>query len=260
MNHHFNTEIAKLYGLEEAILLENLYFWVKKNKANNQNFHNGYYWTYNSVKAFNELFDYITPSKISRALKNLEENGLVKSGCFNTNKYDHTKWYTVTEKVKAFFENETSILQNEKSKEEKEKSTCTESEISITDINTNNKTNMINTDVEVTSDEVPPAPKKQKHKHGEYQNVLLTDEELEKLKTDYGEEKTEQAIQYLSEAKEMKGYTYKSDYLAMKKWVFKALEEKSKPKYQNNNPLAYQDEEWSRKLHSMTKEEIDNLF
>lgn len=226
MNHHFNTEIAKQYGLEEAILLENLYFWVKKNKANNQNFHNGYYWTYNSVKAFNELFDYITPSKISRALKNLETNGLIKSGCFNTNKYDHTKWYTVTEKAKAFFENDVSILQNEKSKEEIEKSTCTKTEISITDINTNDKTLMINTD-KATSEEVPPAPKKKpKHKYGEYQKVALTDDELEKLKTVYGEERTLQAIQYLDEYKAMKGKKYDSDYLAMRKWVFKALDEK----------------------------------
>lgn len=260
MNHHFNTEIAKQYGLEEAILLENLYFWVKKNKANNQNYHNGYYWTYNSVKAFNELFDYITPSKISRALKNLEVNGLVKSGCFNTNKYDHTKWYTVTEKAKAFFENDVSILQNEKSKEEIEKSTCTESEITITDINTNDKTLMINTD-KATSDEVPPAPKKQKHIFGEYKKVKLTDDEFEKLKTDYGEQRTLQAIQYLDEYKEMKGKKYQSDYLALRKWVFKALDEKDKPYSQKGAYDHIQSErEWHEKLDNMTPEEIDNLF
>jgi hypothetical protein len=64
---------------------------------------------------------------------------------------------------------------------------------------------------------------KHKHKHGEYKNVLLTDEEYTTLKDDYGESQTESAIRYFSEAKEMKGYKYKSDYLAMRKWAFKAV-------------------------------------
>jgi predicted phage replisome organizer len=80
--------------------------------------------------------------------------------------------------------------------------------------------------IEATSDEVPPAPKKQKHIYGEYKKVKLTDDELEKLKTDYGEQRTLQAIQYLDEYKAMKGKKYDSDYLAMRKWVFKALDEK----------------------------------
>ena len=41
MNHSFNVEIAKQYGIEKAILLENFFFWVAKNKANNKNIHEG---------------------------------------------------------------------------------------------------------------------------------------------------------------------------------------------------------------------------
>ena len=96
-------------------------------------------------------------------------------------------------------------------------------------LNTNRvNTKELNTDKEIysTSNEVPPAPKKQKHIFGEYKKVKLTDDEFEKLKTDYGEQRTLQAIQYLDEYKEMKGKKYQSDYLALRKWVFKALEEK----------------------------------
>ena len=47
------------------------------------------------------------------------------------------------------------------------------------------------------SDETPPAPKKPvKHKYGEYNNVLLTDEELQKLKTEYSD--YQQKIENLS--------------------------------------------------------------
>ena len=62
----------------------------------------------------------------------------------------------------------------------------------------------------------PPAPKK--HKYGTYQNVLLTDEEYAKLQerypTDY-----EEKINTLSEGLALKGYKYKSHYLAVIKWA-----------------------------------------
>ena len=44
MTHNFDTEIATEYGINEAILLNNIYYWVEYNKANEKNFHDGYYW------------------------------------------------------------------------------------------------------------------------------------------------------------------------------------------------------------------------
>lgn len=38
MNHSFNVEIATKYGMLEAVLLENINFWITKNKANGKNF------------------------------------------------------------------------------------------------------------------------------------------------------------------------------------------------------------------------------
>ena len=65
-----------------------------------------------------------------------------------------------------------------------------------------------------------------KHKYGLYQNVLLTDPELEKLKADFGEASASEAIEFLDEYIEMKGYRAKSHYLAIRKWVFSAIKEK----------------------------------
>ena len=39
MQHSFNVELAKEYGVLEAILLNHLWFWIKKNKANNTTKH-----------------------------------------------------------------------------------------------------------------------------------------------------------------------------------------------------------------------------
>lgn len=67
--------------------------------------------------------------------------------------------------------------------------------------------------------------KVQKHKYGQYENVLLSDDEAAKLKADYGEEAANRAIEYLSEYMAYKAYRVRSHYLALRKWVFTALKE-----------------------------------
>ena len=68
--------------------------------------------------------------------------------------------------------------------------------------------------------------KKVKHKYGEYKNVLLADDEIEKLKNEYGVEIANDCLTYLDEYIEMKGYKAKSHYLAIRKWVIEAVQEK----------------------------------
>lgn len=76
-----------------------------------------------------------------------------------------------------------------------------------------------------------------KHKYGKYQNVLLKDEELEKLKKDYNN--WEDLIKYLDEYIEMKGYKAKSHYLAIKKWVVEAVKQNKKTNYNNYEQRNY---------------------
>ena len=98
MQHSFNIELAKEYGILEAIIINNLFFWIEKNKANDVSYYDGTYWTYNSIKALNELFPYASERKISYALKHLEEEGIIKTGNYNKLAYDRTLWYAFTEK------------------------------------------------------------------------------------------------------------------------------------------------------------------
>lgn len=64
-----------------------------------------------------------------------------------------------------------------------------------------------------------------KRKYGEYQNVKLTEKEYNSLVSEYGSS-TDEIITYLDEYIEMKGTKYKSCYLAIRKWVAKAVKEK----------------------------------
>ena len=60
--------------------------------------------------------------------------------------------------------------------------------------------------------------KKQKHKYGEYQNVLLSDEDVKKLKEKFPTD-WQSRVEQLSQGIELKGYTYKNHYLAILKWA-----------------------------------------
>lgn len=92
--------------------------------------------------------------------------------------------------------------------------------------------------------------KETKHKHGEFQHILLTDTEYGKLINDYGKELTLKAIVFLDEYIEMKGTKYKSHYMALKKWVFEAVERQSKTQKQSSGFTS----------REYKKEEIDGLF
>ena len=108
--HHFRVDIAEKYGIAVAVILNNLDFWIEKNEKNEKNFHDGSYWTYNSIRAFNELFPYLSANTIRDALSKLEKNKIIKTGNYNKIEYDRTKWYTITKYGYSIINN--SIYQN----------------------------------------------------------------------------------------------------------------------------------------------------
>ena len=114
MVHTFDVEIAKLYGMPAAVILSNLEYWIEKNKANNKHFYDGYTWTYNSRKAFEAIFPYMTSRQIQYATDKLIEEGLIITGNYNDSAYDRTLWYAITKKGYSILQNckmdETKVL------------------------------------------------------------------------------------------------------------------------------------------------------
>lgn len=77
-------------------------------------------------------------------------------------------------------------------------------------------------DVSYHDTQAPPKSKTKKpvkHKHGEYKNVLLTDEELEKLKAEYPD--WQDRIERLSSYVASTGKSYKSHYATIRNWARK---------------------------------------
>ena len=82
--------------------------------------------------------------------------------------------------------------------------------------------------------------KPSKHKHGEYKNVLLTDDELEKLKDEFidWEERIERLSSYVAST----GKSYKSHYATIKNWARKDKEQnKTKQQAQPKKSSGYDD-------------------
>ena len=103
MGYYFDTEVAMTVGVNGAIILQNIAFWVKKNEANEAHYYDGSYWTYNSRKAFQKLFPFWTESVIKHALKKLHDEGYILVRQFGKDKMNHTNWYTLTAKAWAIF-------------------------------------------------------------------------------------------------------------------------------------------------------------
>lgn len=134
MHYIFDTDIAVAYGVDEAIMLQNIIYWINKNAANGKAFHDGRYWTYCSAEGFVKLFPFWSAPQIRRILKSLEDQGAIVSGSYNDNKYDRTKWYALSDDC---------ICGNEKLHFTNPLNGCDEIEKSYKDIKEDNKENTL---------------------------------------------------------------------------------------------------------------------
>ena len=80
-----------------------------------------------------------------------------------------------------------------------------------------------------------PPPKKVRHKYGEYQNVLLTDEDMQKLQSEFPTDWQER-IERLSEYMASKGASYKNHLATIRAWARKEV--KAKPQQKQDDYYA----------------------
>lgn len=100
MEHSFDIEVAQEYGVHEAIFIKHFQFWISKNKANGTHLHDCRTWTYNSNKAFTELFPYMSQKTIRTTLDHLKDKGILITGNYNDNPHNRTLWYAFANEEK----------------------------------------------------------------------------------------------------------------------------------------------------------------
>ncbi|MGL5961477.1 MAG: hypothetical protein ACRCZ0_05935, partial [Cetobacterium sp.] len=109
----------------------------------------GEHWTFNTAKAFQELFPYMKQSTITKKLKKLTEIGVFKTGNYNKLKFDRTAWYCIkNDEIKAHYKiktinkaSKTTIRQNDECNNQIGEC-IRQNDLTIPDINTD-----INTDI-----------------------------------------------------------------------------------------------------------------
>ena len=97
-----NTDLALVLGdLNEAIVLNQLNYWLGINRKAGKNFIDDRYWVYNSYSDWKARdFPYWSEKTIQRTFTRLENKGVVVSANYNKLGIDKTKWYTIdTEKL-----------------------------------------------------------------------------------------------------------------------------------------------------------------
>lgn len=90
-----NVELARILGLNESIVIQQIHYWIEINKKKNHNFRDGRTWTYNSYPEWQEQFPFWSESTIKRIIVRLEKEGYIISTQYNKKTYDKTKWYTL---------------------------------------------------------------------------------------------------------------------------------------------------------------------
>ena len=88
--HSFSRKIAKLYGVNAAIVLG----YIGNRIENSRNERDGRLWFYDSFDALTEHYPYLCRSAIYEAIKCLtNKNGPLVVGHYNQRKGDRTNWY-----------------------------------------------------------------------------------------------------------------------------------------------------------------------
>lgn len=106
MEHHFDIDVAKEYGVVEAVLIYNFQYWIMKNIANGKHLHDGRHWTYNSQQALLQLFPYLSRQSLRTALQHLKDKGVIITGNYNDTAYDRTVWFAFADEEKWLFSNQ----------------------------------------------------------------------------------------------------------------------------------------------------------
>lgn len=93
---YFNEQVAKKLGVYEAIVIQQIEYWIRANTKKKIHCCEGYYWTYNTIEEWALQFPFWSEKTTKRILKQLRDNGyLITENKYNKRKADKTLWYRI---------------------------------------------------------------------------------------------------------------------------------------------------------------------
>jgi len=86
-----SPRLAKLVGLNEAIILQQLHYWLQRNPK----VRDGRRWIYNSIPDWQRQFPFWGVDTVKRTIAKLVTSKLVIKGDYNKSSFDKTSWYSL---------------------------------------------------------------------------------------------------------------------------------------------------------------------
>lgn len=108
------THAAMEIGMVPAMILKYIANWVVHNKRFQINYHDGKYWTYDSLPSYQKVFPYLTMYQLKSAFSLLKNEGYIESANYNKMKRDRTNWYTITQKAEKILGLDTEENEHQK--------------------------------------------------------------------------------------------------------------------------------------------------
>ena len=104
-NHSFNVDLAIKYGVECAIVLGHIAFWIGVNKRKKKNFKDGKTWICQTRKDITAAVPYLTADRVRRLTDKLCRLGVIVKGNHNRSAIDKTIWYAFAdEEIQNLYE------------------------------------------------------------------------------------------------------------------------------------------------------------
>ncbi len=113
LHHSFDLSLASTYSIEEAILIHHFQHWIRVNRGLNRNFHDGRYWTYQSLDEIAQHFPYWSKNQVVNIIEKLcrgyqresknkkaKHEPILMKGNYNATRYDRTVWYAFIDEEK----------------------------------------------------------------------------------------------------------------------------------------------------------------
>lgn len=95
--HSFSSNLAKMFSIEEAVLIHHFIFWITHNHKMGVNFIDGRTWSYQTHAQIQSYLDYFTVDQIRLLLKKLVDKKILIKANHNKNKFDQTVWYAFSD-------------------------------------------------------------------------------------------------------------------------------------------------------------------
>jgi hypothetical protein len=90
----FNTDIAAVSGLREAVIVDFIRGWLLT--SDETTYRHGHLWVKCTQKTMTVHLPFLTEGMVRNSIRKLVKKGIIKVAEFSDYKFDHTYWYTFT--------------------------------------------------------------------------------------------------------------------------------------------------------------------